>query len=66
VKIVLEYEEATGQITDKDGQIVGNWFNPRSFEQEEDKGAKVRDIIKLKDAGFSAEDIVTMKDGGVL
>lgn len=64
-KVIVEYNESNGELTDAKGMVVGNWMGLDSFpEQEPETG--LRDLIKLKDAGFTADDIVAMKEGGVL
>ena len=64
-KVILNYDESSGVISDKFGTQVGNWLDLQSLGEPSD-GANVRDLIKLKEAGFTAEDIVAMKEGGVL
>lgn len=64
-KIVIEYDETTGNMVDASGMCIGNWTEVKPFD-EIDRQSTVRDLIKLKDAGFSADDIVTMKEGGVI
>ena len=65
MKVIVEYDQVTGEIKDKSGMTIGSWFELEHFGSP-DEPNKVRDIIKLKDAGFTAEDIVTMKEGGLL
>lgn len=65
-KVVVEYDESTGQVYDAIGTPIIMWAGLQHFGEAQDSGVSVRDVIKLKEAGFSAEEIVTMKDGGVL
>lgn len=67
-KVVLEYDEVSGEIYSKDGINVGSWMNLVHFGEHDDQGGTipVREVVKLKEAGFTAEDIVTMFDAGAL
>lgn len=64
-RVILNYDESSGVISDKLGTEVGNWFDLQSFGEPSGE-PNVRDLIKLKEAGFTAEDIVALKEGGVL
>lgn len=64
MKILLDYDQATGTMTDANGAIVGTWAGAKGFEME--PTVSVRDLVKMKDAGFTAEDIVELKNSGVL
>lgn len=65
-KVIVEYDESTGQICDAIGTPIFTWPGLQHFGEAQDSGVSVRDVIKLKEGGFSAEEIVTMRDGGVL
>lgn len=66
MKVVIEYDPATGNMTDAKGAYVGCWMQLESFGNELTVSDPVEDIVKLKNSGFTAEDIVALKKGGVL
>jgi len=55
----LNYDPATGNITDGKGTMVTNMpgFVPVAVEEK----SGVDDLIKLKNAGFTAEEIIALK-----
>lgn len=65
MKILLEYDEASGQVTDAAGVMPICYLGLKSFEPDS-AGLTVKEIVKLKDAGFSAEEITELKSGGVI
>lgn len=66
MKVVIDYDPASGNMTDAKGAYVGSWMGLESFGEELSTNDPVEDIVKLKNSGFTAEDIVAMKKGGVL
>ena len=72
IKIILNYDESTGTLTDKHGNIVGSW--PRLDIEEpplEDllptiPTLSVGDLVTLKSAGFTTADIVELILKGVV
>ena len=62
MKIILEYNNETGQLIDKNGIYVGIYVGIVPF----DDSTTVDTIIKLKEAGFSANDIIEMNARGVV
>lgn len=59
MKVILDYDQSTGSIKDKDGLIVATWSNLNCEKAE--KKAYIDELIKLKEAGFTVEDIVELR-----
>lgn len=57
-KVTLEYDDASGQITDASGAIIGNWMGLDSFSSA--GRIKIDTLVKLKEAGYTAEEIISM------
>lgn len=71
MKVILEYDQGSGQITDASGTVVANWFGLMSFQKDEQAAAPVESqalvasvkadqAIKLKEAGFTADEILKL------
>lgn len=60
--IQLEYDKATGQITDPNTNCtISTWMGLEGSEVKEQKTSDVSELVKLKDAGFTADEIMQMK-----
>ena len=67
MKVIVDYDASTGQITDKSGQIVATWFDLRYEPVLETVSAtEVNDLVKLKEAGFTTEEMVNLRDRGLI
>lgn len=66
MKVTIEYDPQTGNMTDAKGAFIGCWIGLETFGDELQSSDPVEDIVRLKNAGLSAEDIVALKKGGVL
>lgn len=77
MKIQLNYDPATGQITDNTGAFIFNWLGLENHEVQNEavslqhgleykQFAAVSDLIKLKEAGFTADEIISMQARGVI
>lgn len=69
MKIELNYEPLTGQITNDIGVFIATCAGLNHLEvksNEKEQGSKTDVILKLKDAGFSADDIMAMSSRGVI
>lgn len=64
-KIVLEYDEETGEVRDANGVHVGFNMVIKGFEPEKPK-TDVSALVSMKDAGFTAEEIMQMKREGLV
>lgn len=65
-KIIVNYEETNGTITNHDGTIIGSWLNLNCKDFEEEKKSNgIDDLIKLKNAGFEVDEILKIKSSGV-
>ena len=65
MKVVLEYDPSSGNISDTGGNIVGTWAGLQAFENDSvDNRAEV--ALSLKKAGYSAKDIVKLRNAGLL
>lgn len=58
-KICLDYDPATGVMTDKLGLIVGTHHGLNSFDFI--GKISIDDVIALKNSGFSVDEIVELK-----
>ena len=63
MKVIFDYNEATGFITGKNGMTV-YMMGMLPFESEP-QSSKVDDLVKLKAAGFTAEEIVLLNHSGI-
>lgn len=70
MKIVLNYDIVNGNVTDNEGNNVGNWPGLSEYELEdkdlEPEPLSPKEIIALKDQGFDAKEIIDMRKAGVL
>jgi len=62
MRIVLEYDEATGALTDKAGIYVSGVTGLTSVEPENNN----KDTIELVKLGVSSDDIIKMKHNGLI
>lgn len=64
MKIQLNYDPGTGQISDDNGMIICSWAGLQAQEVKESNASNSADIdelIKLKNAGFDTDDIVELR-----
>lgn len=71
MKIVLEYDPASGAITDKDGIHIFYGVGLENNEIKEDsindnKEDKLSSLVQLKALGHSKKDILELKEAGLL
>jgi hypothetical protein len=70
MKIELNYDPATGQISDNAGCLITCWVGLEHCEvkpsAEREGPAAVSDLIQLKETGFTADEIIAMKGRGVI
>jgi len=61
--INLNYEQSTGNVTDKNGIHVGCYLGlvPVESEQQESQTSDIDAVIKLKNAGFTCEEILKLR-----
>jgi|GEM_PF-3012404 len=62
MRIVLEYDQSTGGLTDKNGMYVVGVVNLVSLEPENNN----KDIIELIKLGVSSDDIIKMKNNDLI
>jgi hypothetical protein len=62
MKVTLNYEPQSGNITDDKGNFVGTYIGLEASEG----GVSIEALCKLKNAGFSAEEITELKRKEVL
>ena len=56
--ITLNFDPATGQITDANGTFIGT--NSFAVPVEPETGVSIDEICKLRNAGFTAEEIIEL------
>lgn len=61
-KIILEYNEQTGQMIDAKGLFVGIQMNITGFEPDE----KLPPVLELIKQGVSAAEIIKLKNADLL
>jgi hypothetical protein len=66
MKIILEYDPISGQITDKKGAACGAWLGAVGFDEERTSANKLAEAVTLKFAGFTKTEIVEMVNEGIL
>lgn len=62
-KVILNYDEANGQVNDAAGNYVGCFMNIKPVDPDT---LEISKLIKLKDAGFDTDEIITMHKEGLL
>ena len=65
MKVILEYDPATGNIMDKDGLAI-HCFPCLNYEEVPEKNTAVADLIKLKNSGFTAEEVIAIKKADLI
>ena len=75
-KIIITYDEESGNIIDKNGHFAGTTtplntglFDPADQFIEatlESKPNKIAALKELKSAGFTPEDIIKLSDAGLI
>ena len=58
MKITLNYDPMTSQVTDNDGSLIATWAG---LETHEAKNDDVETLVKLKNAGFETDDIIELR-----
>ena len=66
MRIVLEYDPVTGQISRNDGTYISNHTGLEGHELQEGEVTHISHLTLLKAAGFTAVEIVELKEGGLL
>lgn len=65
MKIVLEYDEVSGQLTDKNDALICTWAALKGFDAIS-KLVPINGLISLKTVGFSIQDILVLNKEGLL
>jgi len=66
-KVVLEYDDVTTELKDKDGNFVAIWVLDQSHFLEEQSTSNTQEDIKgLVSSGISVDDIIKLKNAGLL
>lgn len=79
MKNYLEYDQATGQITDETGLLIYTYLGAKPMELETsseeletspegsvDKLNMVDSLIKLKNSGFTADDVIAIAKANLI
>lgn len=63
MKIQLNYNPATGQITDNNSVMLFSWpgLDDHAVNESEAKATDIDELIKLKNAGFDTDDLVELR-----
>ncbi len=62
MKVILEYDEETGQIKDSTGVVIAAWHNLSYFDEVKDG----QDVAQLMSLGASVDDLLRMKAAGII
>ena len=65
MKVTLEYDTMTGNLTDSTGSLITTWVGLVSFDTETGV-VSTKDLVSLAEAGYEASDIMEMKKKGIL
>lgn len=66
-KVVLEYDDVTTELKDRDGNFVALWGLDQGHFLEEKPVANTQEDIKgLVSSGISVDDIIKLKNAGLL
>jgi hypothetical protein len=66
-KILLAYDELTGDVTDQNGYHLGRFLGTLlPFNHDKNTSDNSDAIIKLKASGFEVEDIIALKSSGLI
>tara|TARA_R110001599_G_scaffold308520_1_gene515324 strand:- start:270 stop:467 length:198 start_codon:yes stop_codon:yes gene_type:complete len=65
MKVTLEYDTTTGNLTDSTGSLITTWTGLVSFDTETGV-VSTKDLVSLAEAGYEASDIMEMKKKGIL
>lgn len=65
MKIVLNYDEPSAQVTDDSGMFIGTALKENIVELKEHE-SDIKKIIELKKQGFSAEEIINFAKEGII
>ena len=63
MKVILNYDELTGNITDSKGVYLF-MYGGLSYDSVDDM-TSIDEMIKLKNAGFTAQEIIEMRKAGL-
>lgn len=66
MKITLEYDPASGTLTDKNGIVPANYIGLVGFEPELTEKQKDETVLELIKAKVSPDDIIKMKNYNVI
>ena len=64
MKVLLEYNEATGELKDTTGTTITSWLGLKPFGK--DKDSVVDKTIELVRLGLSPDDIIKLKHQGLI
>lgn len=68
MKIELEYDPLTLQLTDPDKVVIATWGGLEKHAIKHDNTPKLNaaDLVKLRDAGYSISDMAAMRQDGLI
>jgi hypothetical protein len=66
MKILLEYDPVSGQLTDAKGMFVTQLTGLVGFEQESSQGGQLKAIKELIAAGVTVDEVLKLKREGVI
>ena len=70
MKVVLEYDSATGELKDNDGASITTWHGLEDEHALDTSTAKAgtgtSTLIKLKSEGFTADEIIQLNREGII
>ena len=57
MKVILDYDEATGFVCDANGTMICTWVGLQHFGEDIPTDPKIDSIMKLRTGGFTADEI---------
>lgn len=70
MKVIIEYDETTGQLTDRNGANVGCWMGINRFgeapEQPKVESAGKVDALALIERGWTPEEVLEARKVGLV
>ena len=67
MKVVLDYDQHTGQLMDKTGAVVGTWAGVETLHAVvAPQALTVKDVVTLTEAGVAPAELQKLREVGLL
>ena len=62
MKVIIEYDPVTGQLSDKNGVMIATWMGLQADDAAVvGTAVDTEKLVKLKNAGFTADELVELR-----